>query len=105
MNADLGAEMLGIGRDRGHGLGRSLEQDVVDSRLVLVGDVGDLGRQREYDVEVRHRQQLGLALGKPRACCRPLALGAMPVAAAVVGDGCIADRTSAGQAPARDLSA
>src|SRR5258708_29970761 len=44
---------------RSHGLGRSLEQDVVDHGLVLVGDVSDLSRQREHDVEVRHRQQLG----------------------------------------------
>src|SRR5262249_12587957 len=89
-NADLRSEMLGVCRDGGHGLGRSLEQDVVDRGLVLVGDVGDLGRQREHDVEVRHRQKLGLALGKPRARCRALALGAMPVTAAVVGDGRIA---------------
>ncbi len=39
----------------------------------------------EHDVEVRHRQQLGLAHRQPRAG-RALALGAMPVAAGVVGD-------------------
>jgi len=55
-DADAGAQVLGIGRDGDHGLGRGLEQDVVDHGLVLVGDVGDLGRQREHDVEVRHRQ-------------------------------------------------
>ena len=54
--ADAGAEVLGIGRDGDQGLGRSLEQDVVDRGLVVVGDVGDLRRQREHDVEVRHRQ-------------------------------------------------
>jgi len=55
-DADAGAEVLGIGRDGDHGLGRGLEQDVVDHGLVLVGNVGDLGRQREHDVEVRYRQ-------------------------------------------------
>ena len=55
-HTDAGAEMLGIGRDGDHGLGRGLEQDIVDRGLVLVGDVGDFGRQREHDVEVRHRQ-------------------------------------------------
>ena len=55
-HTDTGAEVLGIGRDGNHGLGRGLEQDVVDRGLVLVGDVGDFGRQREHDVEVRHRQ-------------------------------------------------
>ena len=44
-DADAGAEVLGIGRDGDQGLGRSLEQDVVDYRLVLIGDVGDLRRQ------------------------------------------------------------
>ena len=64
-DADAGAEMLGVGRDRDQRLSRGLEQEVVDHRLVLVGDVGDGCRQREHHVEVGHRQQLGLALGEP----------------------------------------
>ena len=40
-DADAGAEMLGIGGDRERGLGRGLEQQIVDHGLVLVGDVGD----------------------------------------------------------------
>ena len=52
----------------------------------MEGDVGDLGRDREDDVEVADWQQVGLALGEPRARRRTLALGAVPVAAAVVGD-------------------
>ena len=71
---------LGSCRDGDHGLGRGLEQDVVDHGLVVVGDVGDLGRQREYDVEVRDRQQLGLARGKPLAGGCALTLRAMSVA-------------------------
>ena len=55
-DADAGAEVLGIGRDGDQGLGRRLEQDVVDRGLVLVGDVGDLRRQRKNDVEVWYRQ-------------------------------------------------
>ena len=51
-DADPGAEMLGIGRDRERGLGRGLEQQIVDHGLVLVGDIGDRSRQREHDVEV-----------------------------------------------------
>ena len=39
----------------------SLEQQVVDDGLVLVGDVGDGRRQCEHDMIVRHRQQIGLA--------------------------------------------
>src|SRR5476651_638587 len=37
-------------------------------------------------MKVRHRQQLGLALGQPLACSSTLTLGAVPVAAAIVGD-------------------
>ena len=44
------------------------------------------GRQREHHMEVRHRQQVGLARGEPFPRRGALALGAMPVAAAVVGD-------------------
>ena len=54
--ADAGAEAFGIGRYSDQGLGRCLEQDVVDRGLVLVGDVGDLRRQRKHDVEVWDRQ-------------------------------------------------
>jgi hypothetical protein len=81
-DADPGAEMLGIGGDRKRGLGRRLEQQVVDDRLVLVGDIGDRRRQREHEVEVADRQQLGLARGKPLLCGGALTFGAMPVATA-----------------------
>src|SRR6476660_6032975 len=37
-------------------------------------------------MEVRHQQELGFALGQPLACGSALTLGAVPVAAAVVGD-------------------
>ena len=66
-DADPGAEMPGIGGDRHHRLGGGPEQQVVDDRLVLPGEVGDLGRQREDDVEIADRRQVGLALGEPGA--------------------------------------
>src|ERR1700730_821923 len=84
--ANAGAEVFGVSRNGEHGLGRGLEQDVVDQGLVLVGDVGDLSRQREHDVEIRHRQQLFLALGQPLARRRSLTLRTVPVAAGIVGD-------------------
>ena len=67
-DADARAEVLGVGRDGEHGLGRGLEQQVIDDGLVVVGDVGDRRRQREHDVDSRHRQQVGLARGEPLAC-------------------------------------
>ena len=84
--ADPGAEVLRVGGDGDERLGRGLEQDIVDHGLVLVGDVADRRRQREDHVVVRHGQQLGLAVGQPFLRRRALALGAMPVAAGVVGD-------------------
>ena len=40
--ADVGAEVLRIGGDRGERLGRGLEQQSVDLGLVLIGDGTDL---------------------------------------------------------------
>jgi hypothetical protein len=36
-----GAEVFGVGRDCDQGLGGGLEQQVIDDRLVVMGDVGD----------------------------------------------------------------
>ena len=40
--AYLRAEMRRVGGDGAEGFGRRAEQDVIDFRLVLVGDAGDL---------------------------------------------------------------
>ncbi len=85
-DADAGAEVLGIGRDRDQRLGRGLEQQIVDDGLVVVGDVGDGRRQCEHHMIVRYRQQIGLARRQPVLCRCALALRAVPVAAGVVGD-------------------
>ena len=84
--ADVGAEVLWIGGDRRERLSRGREQQSIDLGLVLVGDGTDLRRQSEHDVEVRHRQQLGLARLKPGLRRPPLALRAVPIPARVVGD-------------------
>ena len=64
-HADLGAQMPGIGRRHPQGFGCGLEQDRIDRRLVLEGDLGDLGWEGEDHVEVWDRQQLSLPLGQP----------------------------------------
>ena len=46
-------------------------------------------RQREDDVEVRNGQQLGGTCGQPPGACVALALGTVPVAARVIGDGLV----------------
>jgi hypothetical protein len=85
-DADAGAEVLGIGRDGSHGLGRGREQDVVDHGLVLIGDVRDGYRQRKHRMKVRHRQQIGLARGEPLLGGRALTLRTMAITTAVVSD-------------------
>ena len=83
-------------------LARCLYQQVVDHAFVLIGDVAQLSRQRVDDMEVADWQQLGFALCKPRACRGALTLGAMPVAAGIVGD----ERVAAGLVlAARDMAA
>ena len=85
-NADARAKMLGISGNRDHRLGGSLEQEVIDDRLVLAGDVVDRRGQREDDVVIRDRQQLGFAVGQPFIGRRALTFWTVPVATAVVGD-------------------
>ena len=55
------AKVSGIGSDGEQRFGRRAEQQVVDDRLVLVGDRSDLGRQRKDHVEIADWQQIGLA--------------------------------------------
>jgi hypothetical protein len=88
--ADAGTQVLGIGGDGEQHLGRRTEQQIVDHGLVLVGDPCNLGRQREDEVEIADRQEIRLARCKRvlRRCA--LALGAMAVAAGVVGDRAVA---------------
>jgi hypothetical protein len=99
-DTDAGTEVFGIGRDRENGLARGLEQQIVDHRLILIGELSDRRREREDHVEVGHRQELGLALGEPPLCRRALAFWAMAIATGIVGDG----RVSAVLA-ARDMAA
>src|ERR1700739_3683552 len=49
---DAGTEMLGVGRDGNQGLGGGFEQQVIDDRLVVIGNVGDQSRQGEDDMEI-----------------------------------------------------
>ena len=98
--ADARAQMLRIGGDGLQRLGGGLEQEVVDHGLVLEGDGGDLPWQGEDDVIVGDRQQAGLPLGEPGLGRLALALGAVAVAAGVVGD-----RQMGAVVAARDMAA
>src|SRR6476660_2944609 len=64
----------------------AVEEEIVDHGFILIGDIGDRPRQREYDVEVTDRQQLCLTLGEPLLGGGALTLRAMPITTAVVGN-------------------
>lgn len=83
---DLGAEVSGIGGDGAQRVSGEVEQQPVDDPLVVPGDRADGGRQREDEVIILERQQISLARFEPAASGSALALGAMAVAARVVGD-------------------
>ena len=38
---DAGAKVFGVGRDGDQGFGGGLEQQVIDDRFVVVGNIGD----------------------------------------------------------------
>lgn len=78
------SEAMGIGRHTEQRLGSGLEEDVIQRRLVVEGDLGDGFRDGEHHVEVLHRQQLGLTLLEPFLARRSLALGAVAVPAGAV---------------------
>jgi hypothetical protein len=78
--------MLRIGGNGDQRLAGGLEQDVVDDGLVVIGDVGDRGRDSEHHMIVRHVEEFGLTRREPVPGRLALALGAMAVAARVVGN-------------------
>ena len=80
-DADMGPEVLRIGRDRVKGVGRGSKQDAIDDRLVLISDIGNLLWQRKYHMEIRDRKQIGFTCGKPFARRCALALRAVSITA------------------------
>jgi hypothetical protein len=88
--AELCAEMLGIGGDRLQGFGGGVEQDVVERCLVVMGDGGDLLRHGEDDVEVWHGEEFRSSVLKPLGTRQRLALWAVTIAARVVAGALVA---------------
>src|SRR5271166_3873682 len=84
--ADAGAQMFGVGGDRGQRLRGGPEQEVVDGGFVVERDGADRGRKSEDDVIVGNRQKLRLAVFEPLPRRRSLTLRAVAVAAGIVGD-------------------
>ena len=84
--ADAGAQVFWIGRNRAQSLGSGLEQEAVDYRLVVPGDVADGCWQGEDQVIVIHGQEVGLTGLEPAPGRSGLALRTMAVTAGVIGD-------------------
>jgi hypothetical protein len=63
--ANLSAQVFGVSANGTQRLGGGLEQDVVDHRLVLIRDGSDLLWHGKHHMEIRHRQQLSLAILQP----------------------------------------
>ncbi len=84
--ADARAQVLGVGGDGQENFSGDIEQQGIHRGLVLVRDLRDGRGQREDDVVIIDREQIGLARLQPALRGAALALGAMPVAAGVVGD-------------------
>jgi len=67
--------MAGIGGDGDHRLGRRLEQQIIDDRLVVEGDVGDLGGDCEDHMEIADRQQVASRAASHWRAAAPWHLG------------------------------
>ena len=88
--AELCAEMLGIGGDRLQGFGGGVEQDVVDRSFVAMGDGGDLLRHGEDHVEIGRGEEFRSTVLQPLGTGQGLALWAVAIAARVVTDALVA---------------
>src|SRR5437764_180067 len=80
---DLRSEMLRIRRDGSQRLCCNAEEDAQNQLFVLVGDGGDLLRHGKDNVKIADLQEFGLPVFDPLRPSQGLALGAMPVAAAI----------------------
>ena len=82
--ANLGAEVLGIGGNGAQGIGGGTEQNAVDHFFVLIGDRGNLFRHRKDHMEVLGVEKFGAAVLEPFGAGQRLAFWTMPIRARVI---------------------
>jgi hypothetical protein len=87
--ADLGSQILRVASHFAKCFGDSAEQKVVELGLILQDERLQFVGQREYHVEIARIEEFLLPSFNPAFTGLRLALVAMPVTAAVVGDGWI----------------
>jgi len=83
---DACTQMLAVSSDGLQHLGGDIKQQPIEFYLVLVRQICNGRGQREDHVVILHGQQISLAGIEPALGCSALALGAVSVAAGVVGD-------------------
>jgi hypothetical protein len=84
--ANLRAQVFGIGGDGAQGLGRRTEENAVDRRLVLIGNGGNLFRYRKDDVKILRGEKLSTTVVQPLCAGERLTLRAVAIAATIEGD-------------------
>jgi hypothetical protein len=87
--ADLGSEVLGVGGNLKHGLSGGAEEQIIEQPWIALTERVQLVGQGKDDVEVRYAEQVLFAPCKPALARLGLALGTVPVATGVIGDGLV----------------
>ncbi len=87
--ADLGSEVLGVGRNFEHGLSAGAEEQIVEQPWIALTERVQLVGQGKDDVEVGHAEQILFAPCQPALACLGLALGTVAVATGVIGNGLV----------------
>ena len=85
--ADFGAETPRVAGDLEQGLGAGSKQQIVERLFIGESERRERVRQRENDVEVARRQNLGTPRIEPAMAGVGLALRAVPIAARVIRNG------------------
>lgn len=84
--ANVGAEMTRVGRDIEEGLGRSMEQEIVEALGIPKEERAEGIGKGEDDVEMGHGEDAGQGALDPLSPFTALAFGAVAIAAGIVGD-------------------
>ena len=87
--ADLGSEVLGVGGNLKHGLGGGAEEQIIEQPWIALTERVQLVGQGKDDVEIRYAEQVLFAPCEPALARLGLALGTVPVATGVIGDGLV----------------
>jgi hypothetical protein len=84
--ADLGSEVLRVGRNFEHGLSAGAEEQIVEQPWIALTERVQLVGQGKDDVEVGHAEQILFVPCQPSLACLSLALGTVAVATGVIGN-------------------